>query len=123
MARILIIDDEEQIRNLIALVLARQGHEATQATNGEDGLRLLKDQRFDVVITDIWMPEKDGLEVIREMRRLYPDTKIIAISGGSRNPAFFDTLPLAKKLGVHWTLTKPFPLQDLVDALESVSIA
>jgi CheY-like chemotaxis protein len=81
MARILLIDDDEPVRTTLRLTLEHFGHTVIEARDGTEGLALFQHANADLVITDIVMPEKDGLEVLRELRRMHPSVKIIAISG------------------------------------------
>jgi CheY-like chemotaxis protein len=112
MPQILIIDDEEQIRAVFREMLERFGYEVFEATNGEEGLRLQREKPADLIITDLIMPEKEGLETIRELRQEFPEVKIIAVSGGGRiGPAQY--LDVAKKLGATCTLQKPVGLDQL----------
>ena len=83
MARILVVDDDEAVREFLRIVIEQGGHEVVEAENGAVGLRVLAAQLVDLVLCDIFMPEMDGLETIREMRKIEPDLKIIAMSGGS----------------------------------------
>jgi len=99
--------------------LAHIGHDVIEARDGQEGLRLFPDSNAELVITDLVMPEKEGLEVLMELRGSHPDLKIIAMSGGGRqNPA--DNLRIAKYLGASLVLYKPIMLQDLKAALEKV---
>ena len=84
MALILIIDDDDQIRRVLRKTLERDGYDVADAPNGKEGIRLYRENPADLVITDIIMPEKEGIETIRELRRDFPEVKIIAISGGGR---------------------------------------
>ena len=118
MARILIIDDEEQVLHLLQETLTRAGHEITSAQDGVEGLKAFKKQPTDLVITDILMPEKDGLDTIREMVALDPKVRIIAISGGGRT-GVLDFLPVAQVFGAMYTLTKPFERQDLLNIVNT----
>lgn len=81
MARILVLDDEEQMREAVRLALERDGHEVCEAADGATALSLFRDQRMDIVITDLVMPHKDGAEVIRDLRKLSASVKIVALSG------------------------------------------
>ncbi len=119
MARILIIDEEEQVRRYLRKILEAQGHEVVAASDGKLGIELCREEPTDLIITDIFMPEKEGLETIRELRRDYPDVKIIAISGGGRT-GNLDFLPLAEKFGALRTLDKPFTRQEMLDAVQEV---
>ena len=119
MAHILIIDDEEQVLHLLRETLTRAGHEVLSAPDGFAGMKLFQTQPFELVITDILMPEKDGLDTIREMIALDPKVRIIAISGGGRT-GVLDFLPVAEVFGAMFTLTKPFERQDLLDVVNKV---
>ena len=115
-ARILVIDDEISIRAMLRDMLEGEGHQVIEAPDGAVAMKQCRDQSVDLIITDILMPEKDGLEVIREIRRLAPDTKVIAISGG--NPqVHVRFLDIAKHLGAYRTIDKPFALHTLLDAV------
>ena len=107
MARILVVDDEEGIRTLIRNMLVREGHQVTTACDGVEALRVVDSQAVDLVITDLIMPEMEGVEMISELRRRFPAIKIIAMSGGGMGGAV-DYLRLAKALGAGQTLAKPF---------------
>jgi DNA-binding response OmpR family regulator len=82
MSRILVIDDDEQIRGMLRQVLGCEGYEVVEASNGKDGMALFRAAPADLVISDILMPEQEGLQTIRELRREFPTVKIITISGG-----------------------------------------
>ena len=119
MARILIIDDDQMVLNMLRQVLEGAKHTVVEAPNGEVAMRLWREQPADLIVTDILMPEKDGLEVIRELRRECPTVKVIALSGGSRK-VHFDALDVARRFGAVATLEKPFELKELLAAVESV---
>lgn len=116
MAKILIIDDEEQVRLYLRKILEPEGHEIVEAGNGKVGLQLYREEPADLIITDIFMPEKEGLETIRELRRDYPEVKIIVISGGG-NRLNLDVLPMARRFGALRALAKPFTRQDMLSAV------
>ena len=120
MAKILVIDDDQQIRELLHEILERGGHDVLQAENGLAGLRAVASEPVDIVITDIIMPDKDGLETITELRKNHPAIKIIAISGGGRQ-LNRDFLPTAQAFGADLALYKPFRPQDVIEAIEKVS--
>ena len=106
MAKILVMDDEPFILLMIKKMLEKEGHEVDLALNGNDGLELFEKFKPDLVITDIIMPQKEGLEIILELRQKYPDLKIIAISGGGRvGPDGY--LPGAKLFGADMVFQKP----------------
>jgi DNA-binding NtrC family response regulator len=118
-ARILIIDDEVQIREMLGQMLTREGYEVVHAPNGKEGMRVCRQQAIDLIITDIIMPEKDGIEMILELRHDFPDLKVIAISGGGRlGPDGY--LEMAKKLGAHRTFFKPFNRKEILDAVQEL---
>lgn len=119
MARVLIIDDNEVIRSMLRMMLEEGGHEVTEAANGLEGTERFRNDPTEVVITDIFMPEKAGITVIRDLHAAAPDVRIIAISGGSgdtNDP--MDYLNLATRFGAHATLNKPFQLDELLDTVE-----
>jgi YesN/AraC family two-component response regulator len=119
MASILIIDDELQIRVMMRRILEKVGYEVYEASDGKEGIRLFRNKPTDLVITDIIMPEKEGLETILDLRHDFPKIKIIAISGGGKTglPNF---LPAAKKFGAIRTLPKPFGKDDLLKLVKEV---
>jgi len=119
MARILIIDDNAELRSMLRIALAGAGHQIEEAENGVVGLQRYKERPFDLVITDILMPEKEGFETIRELRAADPNVRIVAISGGLPN-AHFDPLPLASLLGARKTLAKPFDIAQLLKVVQGV---
>lgn len=116
MARILIIDDEKLVRATLLQTLEKAGHEVIEAANGKDGIALYEETGADLVITDIIMPEKEGIETILDLRRDHPELKIIAISGGARIGAT-NHLELAGTAGAQCVLQKPFAQQDLLRAI------
>jgi DNA-binding NtrC family response regulator len=116
MQRILIIDDDHHILLMIKKMLERAGYEVDLASNGNEGLELFKRIQADLVITDIIMPEKEGLETIREMKRIRPDLKIIAMSGGGKISAD-NYLETAKIFGASRVLEKPFSQKTMVMAV------
>ena len=119
MARILVIDDDDQIRTTLHQVLDLEGHEVVNASNGKEGIKLFEENGADLIITDILMPEKEGLETIMDLRKDFPDVKIIAISGGGQIDAN-SYLSMAKQFGALRTLPKPFELEELLDAVREL---
>ena len=113
MARILIIDDDPHFREMLAEGLGRAGFEVIEADNGLKGVMLFRQDPADVVIADILMPEREGLETIMELRRDFPGVKVIAVSGGgTARPDRY--LKIALKLGADTALTKPFSFGTLL---------
>jgi len=119
MAKILVLDDELSILLMIKKMLEKAGHEVSLALNGREGMELFEKNRPDLLITDIIMPEKEGLETIFELRRKHPELKIIAISGGGRiSPDGY--LPGAKLLGADMTFQKPLNQKEFLQAVSQL---
>jgi CheY-like chemotaxis protein len=114
MGRILVIDDEAQLRQVLERMLKGAGHEVIVAGNGDEGLKEFQRTAPDLVITDIFMPERDGFETIIHLRKLNPKIPVIAISG---KPAGRVMLSVAEKLGTTAVLEKPFTLEQLLAAV------
>lgn len=119
MQRILIIDDDHHILLMVKKMLERAGFEVDLASNGEQGLELFKKSSFDLAITDIIMPEKEGLETIREMKKLHPGMKIIAMSGGGKVSSE-NYLGTAKIFGANRILTKPFTQKQMISLVQEL---
>lgn len=117
-ASILIVDDEPAIARAVQQMLQRLGHTATAATTGGAALEALRTGRFDVILTDMLMPDTDGTEIIAAARKLQPHARIVAASGGGTYVNSPDVLTLAMKLGAHAALLKPFTLAQLRSAVE-----
>ena len=105
-SRILLIETEKHARRMFAELLRQNGYEVLEAENGRGCVEQLFDQSVDLVVTNMIMPEMDGVETIVAVRERYPETKILAISANGINSAD-DCLRIAKALGAHKTLTKP----------------
>ena len=116
MAHILIIDDDELIRITLHNILERAGYETTLATNGQDGLTKFNARPADLIILDMILPEKGGIEVFTEFRQAQPDVRIIAISGGVWGKAI-DTLQTLKDLGADHCLAKPIGRDELLEVV------
>jgi CheY-like chemotaxis protein len=124
MAKILLIDDEDDLRSFVAIALNYHGHEVTEARSG----RVITDPPkegdapsvFDLIITDVVMPDSEGLETIIAAKRVHPASRIIAISGGNRGALGTggDYLRQARLLGADATLSKPFSAADLFRTVE-----
>jgi CheY-like chemotaxis protein len=122
MATILLAEDNLDLLVLQREVLREAGHQVTTATTGAEALRHARQSVFDLIITDIVMPEGDGIETILEVRRHHPETRIIAISGGGRLSAK-DYLPVAEKLGAASALAKPVTAKALLAIVDQVLAA
>lgn len=116
MPSILIIDDDDSLRDSLRRILHKEGYTIMEASEGGRGLKLLERSSVDLILLDIFMPDKDGLETIGELRRAHPGITIIAMSGGGFIGTV-DVLHVAKKLGVRRTLAKPFTREQLLDAV------
>ncbi len=116
MARILVIEDDYDVRMSLRMALEDADYEVEVATNGQIGIDLYKQAPADLIITDILMPEKEGVELISELTNEFADIKIIAISGGGRmDPELY--LDISKRLGAIKTFPKPVDIDVLVDAV------
>lgn len=119
MKRILVVDDEPQVRKMLKKFFEREGFEVSEAGDGKEGLKKYHENPFDLVIMDIVMPEKEGIETIRELKSNYPDVKIIAISGGGKgSPEGY--LDMAKILGAIHTFAKPVMPDQLLKTVKDV---
>ena len=117
--RILIIDDDDQIRILLRQVMEWAGYEVVEAADGREGMLQQRKQQADLVITDLIMPEQEGLETITLLRKEYPLVKIIAISGGGRiGPDAY--LPAAQDLGADRVFSKPFDVRELATTVKEL---
>ncbi|MFQ5549074.1 MAG: response regulator transcription factor [Woeseia sp.] len=130
MPRVLIIDDEEDIRDVLYDVLIHAGFDVNVASTGDEGIDELRSKPADVIVTDIIMPEKDGVTTIREIRKEFPDAKIIAISGGGNfgpdayEPNAIKTsayLAAADEAGADVILPKPFERKVLMEAIRALT--
>jgi len=119
MARILVVDDEEQVRTLLLQMLEDVGYKVEVARSGFEAVKIHQKTPFDLIVTDIIMPDRGGLETIMDIRAKDPNVKIIAISGGLRSvPEGF--LGYARRFGAQRTLEKPFSRQELLGAVEQL---
>ena len=116
--RVLVIDDEAMIRSTLCATLTDAGYAVAEASDGVQGVEALRHDPANAVVVDIYMPQLDGFETIRQLRRVAPDVKIIAMSGGSRGE--FDPLRAAELLGADRLLRKPFGVEEVLAALTDV---
>lgn len=119
MARILVIDDDPWVLKIFRQILEDEGHEITTANNGQEGIDLFRQNPAELIITDMVMPVKDGLKMIMELEKEFPNVPAIAISGGGVIGAE-RYLTLAESIGTRKNLTKPVSKQDLIDAVNYV---
>ena len=120
--RILIIDDDALMRLALTKILLSAGYDVEQAGDGDEGLRLQRSQSFDLIITDLIMPDKEGIQIIRELRKEDSAIRIIAMSAGGRGGAT-DYLKWARLMGAKQCLSKPIKREELLDAVTSVLAA
>jgi CheY-like chemotaxis protein len=113
---ILVADDEPDLRDLIQLTLEAAGHRVVTAADGRKAGEALRQQAFDVLVTDVLMPERDGIELIREARVKYPGLRIVVMTAGGQIPRG-DYLLVARHLGAHVALAKPFSGEQMVAAI------
>ena len=119
MSSILVVDDDTQVLDVMSEMLRLEGHTVAVAENGRQAVDRIRDAEFDLVITDLIMPEKEGLETIADIRREHGQLPIIAISGGGRiGPT--DYLETARYIGANATLAKPFGRQELITTVASL---
>lgn len=119
MPSILVVDDEDQIRRLIRETLEQAGYQVIEARDGKEAVLQCRRTQADLIIMDILMPDQDGLETTSRLRREFPQTKVIAITGGSEMVGTLNFLDVAKMLGAHRTLQKPFEMKALLDAVHA----
>ncbi len=119
MARVLVIDDEEDMRRVVDVMLKNAGHDTVLAVDGNDGLQKFEQQRFDLVVCDLFMPNREGIATLRELRRLDPAVPVIMMSGHAPSATLWGTkhmdyLAMAKALGATRTIDKPFKYSQLL---------
>ena len=117
--RVLVIDDDQQMRKLLRQVMEWAGYEVMEAEDGRAGMKMQQQVQADLVITDLIMPEQEGLETITALKNMYPAVRIIAISGGGRiGPEAY--LPAAKELGADRVFSKPFDVKELAQTVKEL---
>ena len=120
MATILLIDDDAAIRDTVASMLETAGHSVVSRENGRDADSLVTQEHIDLVLTDLFMPETDGLEVIEAVRRAHPGIPVLVISGGGSSTSNLNMLHVAEMLGAHDVLAKPFRYAALLEKVDSL---
>lgn len=121
MSLILLVDDHEPMRKTLSDLLQHMGHEVLTAADGRQALALQSKQPADILLTDIFMPEMDGFELIQQFRRLHPAVKIIALSGGMPKNPGGPYLEIARKFGAQWILAKPFSAKQLTEVIAAAT--
>jgi DNA-binding response OmpR family regulator len=117
--RILVVDDDATVRELLRVILEKEGYVVTEAADGKEAIRVFRRKPADLIVTDIIMPEQEGLKTIFDLRREHPRTKIIAISGGGQY-GLTDYLEAATAFGADRTFAKPFDRGELVKAVRQL---
>ncbi|MBI9090382.1 MAG: response regulator [Desulfobacterium sp.] len=120
MAKILLIEDDDKLRKMLAMLLTMEGYTVSEADNGRQGINTFEKETFDVIITDIFMPEEDGLGVMRTLVKSQPDVKTLVISGGARMGGGMQYLEFARLFGANLTLVKPFENDEFLAAVASL---
>lgn len=120
MSRVLVVEDHAPMRAVMTAVLEGMGHQVYQAGNGREALRVQADANAELMLTDLFMPEMEGLETIRQMRSRYPQLRIMAVSGGSSRGDAGDYLEMAMKFGAERALRKPFTIKEMTDAVAAM---
>lgn len=119
MARILVIDDDADVRSVIRRHLQTEGYDVLEAADGKAGMKLFREHPADLVVTDLFMPEQEGLETIRELRRSFKDVKILVVTGSPPGGPM-DFRAHATALGAKATLSKPFTREELLGAVQDL---
>ena len=117
MAYMLVIDDEPSLRRLVRSMLESEGYEVDEAEDGIQGLKHIRENDYDLVITDVFMPEEDGIVVAQEIMKSHANTKVLAISGGGSKLSAEWSLNMIKNFGVEEVLYKPFGKGELMSAV------
>lgn len=119
MARVLIVDDDPEILSFLRILLEREGHSVEQASDGKTARDMYVKSPYDLLVTDVVLPGKEGLDLILELEREYPGLKVIAVSGGDRiEPGYY--LELASILGAQQTLAKPFTPTEFIAKVRGI---
>ena len=120
MARILLVEDSPEVSLSVREILASVGHSVEEAASGIEALKRLKAGAFDVIVSDIWMPEMDGIALLKEIRDAGNTIPVVVISGGAPNAPLTYTAPLAATFGANLVVYKPFEKAELLKAVETV---
>lgn len=120
MAHILLVEDSPEVSLSVREILAAAGHSVEDAASGKEALTKLADAKFDAIVSDIWMPEMDGIALLKEIRGAGNDIPVVVISGGAPNAPLTYTAPLAATFGANIVVYKPFERAELLKAIETV---
>jgi CheY-like chemotaxis protein len=119
MVKILVVDDEPFVRDMMTAMIKPAGYDVVEAVNGAEAFNICKKEAVDLIITDIVMPEKNGIDLIMNVKKEYPDIPIIAVSGGGGITGRYDYLEIAKLVGANNILKKPFEIDELRSAVSN----
>jgi CheY-like chemotaxis protein len=122
MRRVLVVDDEAPVRRVLGRSLQQAGFDVAEASEGGEAVRKCREQPVAVVLLDMFMPGKEGIETLRELRAEFPEVKVVAMSGGGSYP-IFDVLTAARRLGADEVFQKPLSLADLISTLNRLTAA
>jgi CheY-like chemotaxis protein len=120
MARVLLVEDSPEVSLSVSEILASAGHTVVEAASGKAALKSLQAAQFDVIVSDIWMPEMDGIALLKEIRGAGNNIPVVVISGGAPNAPLTYTAPLAATFGANIVVYKPFEKVELLKAVETV---
>ncbi len=120
MAHILLVEDSPEVSLSVREILASAGHSVEDAASGKEALKKLKASRFDAIVSDIWMPEMDGIALLKEIRGAGNEIPVVVISGGAPNAPLTYTAPLAATFGANMVVYKPFERAELLKAIDNV---
>ncbi|MDP1602741.1 MAG: response regulator [Legionella sp.] len=120
MAHILLVEDSPEVSLSVREILASDGHTVEDAASGKEALKKLHAGRFDAIVSDIWMPEMDGIALLKEIRGAGNEIPIVVISGGAPNAPLTYTAPLAATFGANMVVYKPFERAELLKAIDNV---
>jgi CheY-like chemotaxis protein len=123
MANILLVEDSPEVSMTVREILDSAGHQVTHAANGNEALTQLKAGRFDLVVSDIWMPEMDGIALLKALRSSGNAIPVVVISGGAPNAPLTYTAPLASTFGANEVIYKPFEKRELLEAVKRALLA
>ncbi len=119
MAHILLVEDSPEVSMSVREILESAGHTIEDATTGREALKSLSDNTFDAIVSDIWMPEMDGIALLKEIRGMENNVPVVVISGGAPNAPLTYTAPLAATFGANTVIYKPFEKEELLNALDA----
>jgi len=122
MAHILLVEDSPEVSLSVREILASAGHTVEETASGKEAINSLRKSRFDLIVSDIWMPEMDGIELLKEIRGAGNDIPVVVISGGAPNAPLTYTAPLAATFGANIVVYKPFEKAELLKAVEAVLV-